>query len=748
MPCGDCPGAVRRCVAGAWGECVAPAETCDGTDDDCDGATDEGFPGLGDPCEAGIGACHAVGHLACDAAGDAVACDAAPGEAVTETPNGIDDDCDGQIDEAAVAGDPCAVGVGACLRRGVLRADRDGTLICPVQRAAPVRELCNGVDDDCDGETDEAYDDSDGDGVADCMAADDDRDGVPDEQDDCPTVADPDQADADGDGIGDACAAVVGVQIAAQIGTACMLRGDGSPLCWGDGLPGEVQLPPGRYDRLAAGFEQTCAPAGGAAPACNGRDAPDGGPDGLRPDTLAMGRGFQCALLPTDDAACWGTDRTGVTSPPPGPFRALAAGEDHACGLRPDGTVTCWGHEEDARPWADEPGPFVAVSAGAHRTCALAADGSVRCHGGAGQLPEADYVQVAVGKGQLDGTAPVCGVTREGAVRCAPDDLLPGFTPDGPVTAVAVGGHFACAVRPRRPPFCWSRFQTLVSLPPGPHLVSLDPTGCVIRSDGHATCFGGDEGLDGRYVLARASSDHRRMCALRRNGSVDCLGWPDRAPSHAEGPFTELAVGTASAFGLGPEGATGVWPAGRGDPQVPGGHLQGLTVAGDTFGAIDDAGAIRLWHDSPSYSTAPPEGPFVRLVFGPADRACALRADGSAACWGGTWEAAGRPQLPPVVRDLDLDAANVCTLDGDGRPACTGHIAPDWPEGRYTRIRFMGLFVVALRDDGALLPNGNPHPLLPGTFRDFAGTCAERDDGTLVCLQDAEAFARGEAPMP
>jgi uncharacterized repeat protein (TIGR01451 family) len=68
---------------------------CDGRDDDCDGAVDEGLAGV--DCNAGSDACSLAGVSACDAVGG-VRCDASGPAPAELCSNGVDDDCDGATD--------------------------------------------------------------------------------------------------------------------------------------------------------------------------------------------------------------------------------------------------------------------------------------------------------------------------------------------------------------------------------------------------------------------------------------------------------------------------------------------------------------------------------------------------------------------------------------------------------------------------------------------------------------------------
>ncbi len=130
-------------------------EVCNGLDDDCNGVIDDGFGG-DEPCVVGEGVCRREGRIICDADGEFV-CSVAPGAPSAELCNGLDDDCDGAADEGFRLGDPCEVGSGACARPAIRVCAADGGAVCPVEPGPPSDEVCNDIDDDCDGEVDEGF---------------------------------------------------------------------------------------------------------------------------------------------------------------------------------------------------------------------------------------------------------------------------------------------------------------------------------------------------------------------------------------------------------------------------------------------------------------------------------------------------------------------------------------------------------------------------------------------------------------
>ncbi|MBN2497247.1 MAG: hypothetical protein JXR96_21825 [Deltaproteobacteria bacterium] len=155
---GACESGVRTCMAGGvWSDCageVGPQpETCDGRDEDCDGETDEGVEPSGGECLS-EGVC-AEAEVRCQG-GRWLCLYPATHQPTGETLcDGLDNDCDGQTDEDLVAPEGLCPAEGICAV-GTTAACRDGSWTCdlPPGYEEPERS-CDGQDNDCDGLTDE-----------------------------------------------------------------------------------------------------------------------------------------------------------------------------------------------------------------------------------------------------------------------------------------------------------------------------------------------------------------------------------------------------------------------------------------------------------------------------------------------------------------------------------------------------------------------------------------------------------------
>jgi hypothetical protein len=132
--------------------------TCNNVDDDCQGDIDEDFAPSSTSC--GLGACARTGSTSCNAGMTVDSCTPAQPSVSTDTScNRVDDDCDGRVDEQYV---PIATGCGrgVCAAAGTRRCE-NGNVIDSCMAGAPRSSIDdaavpgNGLDDDCDGNVDE-----------------------------------------------------------------------------------------------------------------------------------------------------------------------------------------------------------------------------------------------------------------------------------------------------------------------------------------------------------------------------------------------------------------------------------------------------------------------------------------------------------------------------------------------------------------------------------------------------------------
>ncbi|UJR84342.1 MopE-related protein [Sandaracinus amylolyticus] len=659
MPClasQSCSEEEARCISDCSVASDADGDGSESTDcggDDCDDANDQRFPGNSERCDA----------------------------------EGLDEDCDpttlagdeGDLDDDGEVSSACCQdrGLGALVCGGDCDDTRAG--ISP-----GAIEVCNGVDDDCNGLLDHPAEDNDGDGHADVLCAgtlaSDCDDTDPRVYFDAPEIC---------DGRDDDCR-IDGVRMrvpSAQPGEDD--DGDGHAALTSSCLDAPGALPKDDCD------DSRAATYPGAFEACNGIDDDcDGVIDDLEGSTVA---GTGCVP------------------------QAIAAGNAHTCAIRPDTRVVCWGGNTsgelgDTAAAADEavlvPGVegVREIEAGIGTTCARGADDVLTCWGWDGLLGPrtfGGFPAVAGGFGRLSAL--------------------------GAVSDFSLGGQHACAVRGGRV-VCWGAScqgvvdGTTSDCAPGTSQRTTEITGiddavqvdagyvmnCAVRSSGRVTCWGPNYGgnlgggtttpgiveVTGITDAVEVAVGFDFACARHASGAVSCWG------GSADG-----RLGCQGTAGCPAPGTTATAPV----------RVAGLTDAvrieaggGRHACALRATGTLVCWGDNASGqigddSWAGPGTTSGADALAPAavvgldgilafavgsEHTCATRSDGTY-CWGlgdsrqlgdGRTDHLASAPLPgylrttrpvrvsAIVAPLDVEAGHdeSCFVRHDGRVLCAG----------------------------------------------------------------------------
>ena len=488
--------------------------------------------------------------------------------------------------------------------------------------------------------------------------------------------------------------------IAAGGSHSCALHQDGAIFCWGDN----------EYGQLSNWSED---------PVYSPTPVQVKNIDDIT--AIAAGGSHSCALHQDGTISCWGRNSSGqlgndqedlVYSPTPVQVKniddiaAIAAGGSHSCALRQDGAIFCWGDNEYGQ----------------------LGDGTGGAYG------DESLVPVRVGDLSIS-ASPTTSAPEPTASTAEPEPTSPPSTirPSGEAqpnfaTSISASYSHSCAVSDKGKVFCWGN-NDYGKLGIGKSGIELDYSSIPLEVEGIADA-------------ASVATGKNYTCALHQSGTVSC--WGSNPYNHIS--FRSSSTSTVPVQIEGIEDA--VWIA------IGNGHTCAVHQAGtiSCWGYNRD-GALgnRQAYEDENYSTPTPvrvEGiTDATAVTASTAYTCALHRAGTISCWGNnsdgqlgsgqTSEELEESAVPVQVADI-TDAIAIassqrhsCALREDGTIACWGD---NWGgqlgSGQTGEELEESVVPVQVADitDAIAIATGDQH------------SCALREDGTIACWGGDDGF--------
>lgn len=466
-------------------------------------------------------------------------------------------------------------------------------------------------------------------------------------------------------------------------------------------------------------------------------------------DVASLSKGSaHCALLANGSIKCWGSNTYGqlgngtqttsasaVAVSGIANATAVAGGLHHACALLASGGIKCWGRNHKGQLGNGSTSSFSAtpvsvtgistatsIAVGLMHSCATLANGTARCWGmGAnGQLGNGN--DAAYSTPQV-----VSGLSN--AVELASDtDTTTALVASGSLRAWGRGTHGALgnggtpeSLEPVVVSGLLDQYNAL-------KLSTATDRACALLPSGRVKCWGrNDDGQHGNGTTTNSATpvyfgsltnivdvaaDYFFTCVVRADGTVWCAG--DTAFVHSSTPVQ--IAGITNAVAITSFTSTCVLLA---------------------TGSVKCMGHGNGGNDNSEVVTVPNLTDAVSISAGVNSR-CALRAGGTAVCWGGnSWGELGNGTLvssdtPVTVRVNALfPLSNIVSLSVGGSKVCAVLSSG--------AVRCWGAGHVGL-GTGSTTPIENPYPLTVAGLTDaidvsvgYENMCAIRGNGGVRC---------------